>query len=283
MSVRLAFLTVNLLLAGQGAWVSVVHAQDGKRSSVAHAWPRTFSGQPDFEFDKKEVMAERAKQAEPQGLPAPKPPTLADLLEDEKVELLTSVVAETSPTTLVSGSTLMGKLNDFTVALSNLPSLTDIRELDVTEFRKSLRHTVRRTVAAYQFQTGKYSLEHMLQAVTLQAVVTSPERYAVVNNKQYREGESFPITVWAGPTDAALMDAMAAHLPMEGSMTEAQAAQYQAAYEDAVKDLAALRQTNPRELQKQVVVPATILAIQHRKVVLEFNGQRHDLDIKFAY
>lgn len=280
MKTRLTLLTLStLLMAG------MVDAQDAKRTGVAHAWPRTFSGQPDFEFDKKEVMEERAKLSEPQGLPAPKPPTLADLLEDEKVELLKPVVAvDVSDTSGVSGSTaLIAKLNDFTLALGNLPSLTEARALDVTEFRKSLRHAVRRAVAAYQFQTGKYSLVHMLQAVTLQAVVTSPVRYAVINNKQYQEGESFPMAVWAGPSDAQLMDVMAAQLPLEGSMTEAQAAQYQEAYEDAVKDLAVLRQTNPRELQKQVIVPATVLAIQHRKVVLEFNGQRHDLDIKFAY
>ncbi|MFZ2587257.1 MAG: hypothetical protein WAZ18_03965 [Alphaproteobacteria bacterium] len=257
-----------------------------KRAGSGTAWPRTFTGQPDFEFTKAEILAERARQAEPQGIPAPKAPTLAELMEAGEVVLIELPTVTPSGTLDISGTMAANPadtLADFNAAFASLPSLTTVHEVDVTEFQKGLRHAVRKAVAAYKFQAGKYSLGHMVNAVTVQAVVTSPEKYAVLDGKQYHEGESFPMTVWAGPSDTELLDAMAAQLPMEGSMDPEQAAQYQEAYENAVQDLANQRQANPRTFQKQVIVPVVVAAIKQRLVVLEFNGQRHELPIRYAY
>lgn len=251
-------------------------------------WPKTFGGQPDFEFTKAEVLEARTKNALAEGDREPKVPTVADLLGDEKVTLISRVVAVVSGTDAVSDTesakdAVLAKLAGFNLAMSSLPSVTEAVDVNLDEFKGELRRIVRKKVADFDLKPGRYSLDYVLNAMALQAVVTSPMRYAVINGEQYREGESFRVSVKIGPSDGELLDALAAALPAEGTVPEAQALRYQEAYEDMVKELAANRQANPIRLQRTFSLPVTILAIQSRKVTVEFNGQRHDLLIKYAY
>lgn len=247
-------------------------------------WPRSFTGQPDFEFTKDEVMAAKIKEAAAQGQLPPKAPTLGDLLDDEVVDPLLGMQADTaqdgSATAVVKQRT---KLPEVKLGSGSLPKLAGQEDVDASGFENALQYIVRRKVEDFVLENGRYSLGHLLNGLMLQAVVTSPISYAVINGNRYQVGDSFTVPVYAGPSDAELMAALASRVPAKGSLDDKVLVRYRDVYENFLKSLALARASNPHKLQKRFTVPATIVEIGHRKVVIEFNGQRYELAVRYAY
>lgn len=285
---RALFLLLPLALLAGAAWADDAAAPPpSKRQGQGYAWPRTFGGQSDFEFDKAEVLQEKTAEDARLGIAAPKVPTLEDLLDDETVTLIRAPApkdgAAPSGTAAVSETAAAYEVPGFEVDASTLPSVTEVKNLDLGEFRAGLARTVQNLVNAYQPRAGQFGLDYLMDGLILQAIVTSPEKYAVINGRQYREGDRFQIGVNLGPSDMEFIDALQAQLPPDGSMPASQAEQYRGVYESVISTLAGLRNTNPAVLTKSFPIPATVVQIKTRTVVLDFNGQRHELAIKFTY
>lgn len=273
------WLLLALLLAASG----VAQAQQAPRGGAV-VWPKSFGGQPDFEFTKAEALAAKTRDAAAQGNLPPKAPNLADLLDDEVVDPLQALAldaGETSGTLPVAAGPT--KLPAMALAKGKLPDVGAAPEVDASGFEQALQYIVRRKVEDFALEQGRYSLGHLMQALVLQAVVTSPMRYAVINGQRYQVGDQFMLPVYAGPSDAELMAALASRLPVSGTLDDAVMVRYRDVYDNFLKNLAMVRASNPHRLHKRFEMPATIVDIQHRKVVIDFNGQRHELAVRYAY
>jgi hypothetical protein len=287
MKKTLATLAILSLMGGAAALPAYAQVTGKKPSSANYTWPRTSGGQSDFEFSKQEVLQEKTVEAGRNGLPAPSVPKIADLLNDEVITLIPRVTV--SATTATSGTSatdslpVLDRLRAMDIDIGALPSLTTVATVDMSEFKANIERAVEHEVATYQPQPGQYSLEHLMRGLVLQAVVTSPHKYAVINGQQYKEGESLQVPVRLGPTDLDFIKLLQAQLPAPGTLSPAQMAAYEEVYEEAIAGLAALRQNNPNALTREFPMPALVVEIRNRTVVLDFNGQRHELGIKYAY
>ncbi|MCP5405449.1 MAG: hypothetical protein H6922_04415 [Pseudomonadaceae bacterium] len=276
MTHRLAFATA-LLLAVSG---SVATAQTRAANDI---WPRTFTGQPDFEFSKADALADRNQSVTAEGGEPFAPPTLADLLDDETVNPLAIPTAADEEAGTATPAQ-RAKLPAIKLDNTSLPAVSATR-VDTSAFKESLQRIIQHKVNDFVLQQGRYSLDHVIRRLTLQAVVTSPVKYAVIDGRRYHVGESFLVPVYAGPSQHDLLIALAANVPASGG-DDGRAegtAPYKVAYDEVVKALVANMAGNPRALQRRFNLPATVVDIQHRKVLLDFNGQRHELVIRYAY
>lgn len=284
MNKTLAILALATLLGSVAALPA--HAQQPRKpSSANYTWPRTSGGQSDFEFSKQEVLQEKTVEAGRNGAPAPTVPKIADLLNDEIITLVprVTVSATAVSATADEGVPVLERLRAMELDMGALPSLTTVATVDMAEFKANIERAVEHAVATYQPQPGQYSLDHIMRGLVLQAVVTSPHRYAVINGQQYREGESLQVPVRLGPTDLDFIRLLQEQLPAPGTLSPEQTVAYEEVYEEAIQGLATLRQSNNKALTREFPMPALVVEIRNRTVVLDFNGQRHELGIKYAY
>lgn len=273
---RLAALILLLMLAHGTVAQAQQHTQ--QRPQKRLDWPRSFGGQPDFEFERDETVAERAKEAVNQGLPPTNPPALESLLEDSTLDPLAleegpslTTVTEASATTVSSTDAL---------GASTLPSFTTPELTDMSEFNTALSQALENYLRDWQPDLSRYSLDYLLRNLRLDTVVTSPLRYAVINSQRYQVGDRFQLPLSVAPSDVELIDLLQSQLPVSGTLPPETMAHYQEAVDTAVQRLAEDREKRPLRYQVLVTAPATVLDIQSRKVILSLNGQRYELPIR---
>jgi hypothetical protein len=291
-----AIIYAGALLAG-GAW-----AQAGGQANPQAArgdkieWPRTFTGQPDFLFSREEAENEARADANRTGQPMASPATLVDVMMDD-TPLNPLKMAQTSATVInaqgvavpvsetAPALSLMQRLMNTTTAL---PDISTSVAPDVAEFSAGLTHALTNSVANWKPHVGKgkdqgLKFDGVLQSLTLQAVVTSPVRYAVINQQRYAQGDSFLVQVPLEVPDDVIMGAMNAQMPASGTVTAATMQSYTEAYANVMKTFYAARKRNPAVGEKILTVPVLVKSIQSRKVLLDIQGEVHELDIKYTY
>lgn len=276
----------------------LAHAQNQLRPA-SHAnkleWPRTFSGQPDFLFTRDEAMTEARARAAREKEPLPLTPSLKQLIEDDsaldplginKVEVTTSTATDISGTDVSetdivnTGQTLMERLMAQAV---DLPTVTATGKPDLTEFSRQLNATISSTIARWQPSAGRYNFEAVINGLVLQAIVTSPVKYAVINQQRYEEGETFRITVPMSVPDAEIQDAMRTRMPVSGTLPESLMKSYDEVYKTTLDNFNFYRNKNPAIGQQTLVLPVRITSIAPRQVMLDVNGQSYALTIRYAY
>jgi hypothetical protein len=262
----------------------VPHAQQNRSSVRPQSrveWPRTFGGQPDFEFERTEalqaVQAERTRT----GMAPFVLPTLADLLADEDVNLFTAPKL-TSPTEVATDVLDDDDLAGLSAPLevAELPSLTEVTAVDLTEFEDMLVAVAAEKLQNYQPSLQGMNLQYLISYLQVQSIMVSPVQAATINGMRYSVGDTITLSAPLTPTDAELLDAMRAHMPaLDGMPANLQQA-YQQAFENAIAKLAALRQASPQLFSKTTPIPVKIVGIMPRKVVVESAGQSYELPIK---
>lgn len=286
----LAVLALLLLAGSPGAW-----AQSRSSNAQKLQWPTTFSGPPDFAFTREEAVSDATARAAREGEALPQVPTLSQMLGDDArldpmgiyKPVVISATADVSGSADASatqvqptGSSLIEKLLAGSVGL---PEVKDSFSPDMAEFRAGLAATLKRAVEEWQPSAARYSFGGLMNKLVLQAIVTSPEKYAVINQQQYAEGDTMQLSVPVPVPDMEVINALQEQMPAEDSVTPALYKQYQDVYEQTIADYAKARQANPAVGRKILQVPVVIRSITQRKVVLEVNGERHELAIRFTY
>lgn len=297
-NLHLTLLITLLLLGAGGAYAQTSTPTSANTSNAQRLeWPRTFSGQPDFAFTRDEALAEARSRVTKEGEPMPVMPSLQVLLNDDStLDPLrvnapkptsdtmtmedTSGTIITSTTTLAGGQTLMQRLMAQSV---DLPTITATQNPDLTEFSGQLSATISRTIAGWQPQAGRYNFESVLSNLVLQAIVTSPLKYAVINQQKYAEGETFRLTVPMMVPDDVITTAMRAQMPASGTLPPALQANYQKAFDDSLQGYLAKRSQNPDLGRQTLILPVRIVSIEPRRVQLDVNGQSYALTIRYAY
>lgn len=289
-STSLALLTLLALAAGQGAYAQS-SAQPGNAQRLE--WPRTFTGQPDFAFTRDEALTEARTRAARDNEALPQTPSLLQLLNDDStldplgltkpvIVSGTDVSGTENPsgTTISPGQSLMQKLMSTAVGL---PTVSSTQFTDISEFKSQLAVTISNTVAGWQPSVAGLNIEPLLTSLVLQAIVTSPLRYAVINQQRYQEGDTFQIRVAMPVPAMEIAAALQKQLPPEGTLPADLYARYLAACDDALKAFANARAANPQLGSQMVNLPVTVTHISERKVLLDVNGQPYALTIRFTY
>ncbi|HEX2859494.1 MAG TPA: hypothetical protein VHP58_04795 [Alphaproteobacteria bacterium] len=281
-----AIMFVAALLLAAGADAQVLNQAPTPAASGSRLnWPRTFAGQPDFEFSRSEVIEDSAKQNKGKPLAVP---VLSDLLEDVPLDPLRLTQVAVGP----SGTTVSGTADDGgnvqygpsgePLTSSTLPALNVPESLDLREFRSGMAQRLAEYMQNWHPDLRTFELSYLLRGLALNGVMTSPERRAIINGTTYAVGDQIKATVTIAPSDPELIAVLEDQLPAEGTVTKEQAQAYFDVYEQTVATLAAQRKTNPGQYQRTFTLPVTVRAIQSRKVTLEFNGVTYDLAIPFA-
>lgn len=291
-----AALTFALALLAHAALVQAPAAQDAARSSRAERleWPRTFSGQPDFLFTREEAKAEARVRAARENEALPLSPSLQQLLEDDsaldplglnapKVEVVTDASGTIVSDTTATGSRGMSLMDRLMAETLDLPTVSSTVAPNLSEFNAQLNVAINNAVAGWQPAPGGYNIDSVLNSVSLQAIVTSPVKYAVINQQRYAEGEVFRINVPVSVPDAVITAAMDTIMPAPGTLTAALEESYAAAYKKAWDDFVFKRNQNPDLGRQSLVLPVRITGITARQVLLDVNGQPYALQIRYAY
>ncbi|RYG59748.1 MAG: hypothetical protein EON60_09460 [Alphaproteobacteria bacterium] len=292
--------TSAALILALALLASLGHAQPQAAQASRAArleWPRTFTGQPDFLFTRDEARAEARTRAARENEPMPMSPSLQQLLEDDttldplglttpqRQEIVTdasgTVVSGTDTITVSPrGLSLMERLMAETL---DLPAVSSTVAPDLTEFTNQLNAAINGAAAAWQPSPGGYNFESVLNNLVLQAIVTSPVRYAVINQQRYAEGEVFRINVPITVPDAVLQSAMSRLMPAPGALPAALEESYAATYKKTWDDFVFKRNQNPELGRQSLVLPVRITGITARQVLLDVNGQPYALQIRYAY
>lgn len=288
---RIAAFTLTLAVLAFAA-----HAQQSTSSGADKMeWPRTFSGQPDFAFTREEAVIEARTQSARNNTPMPLIPNLQQLMNDTTAldplglnrPTITSATEVSATDADVSGTatptramTLLEKLMANAVAL---PQVSGTLSTNVAEFKANLFTTINSTISNWHPAAGRYNFDAVINTLTLQAVVTSPVKYAVINQNKYVEGDTFQLQVPVDVPDLEITSAMQAQMPISGTLSPDIYAQYQQVYGDVYKTFTAARSRDVSVGRQMVTVPVSIKAIEPRKVFLDVNGQTYELPIRFAY
>jgi len=292
-STSLLMATTLLLLAAGGA-----SAQNSGSNAENLEWPRTFTGAPDFIFTRDEAVAKARSDAARSGSAIPLVPGIQLVIEDDSeldpMGVKKPQVVVVSGTTEISGTdgeevdivavgnrqSLMDKLMAQAV---DLPAVTGSSEPDLTEFRGQLTATISRTLANWQPDSKRYNFSSALNGLSLQAIVTSPVSYAVINQHRYEVGDTFRISVPMRVPDEVVTAAMDAQMPVSGTLTPALEASYRKVYGEVMDGLTAARSRNPAIAMQTLVIPVRVLSIARREVLLDLDGQPHALQIRYSY
>lgn len=288
-----------VFVACAAMWAGGAVAQDTGAKSQAQRldWPRTFSGQPDFAFTREEAITEARAAALRANMAMPSPATLMDVFSDDSIldPLQLTVVSATG--VLVSGTdaeegvsgtvptaTLMQRLM---ASALGLPVVSDTLPADVSEFKFGLMSTLSSTLQRWQPTltpgTDGKTYAGVLDMLTVQAIVTSPVKYAVINQQRYAEGESFLLQMPMQVPDKDIMAALNNRMPPSGTVPLATMAEFQQAYDSVLAGFFAARKQSDSLGRKILTVPVLVKEIQPRKILLSVKGEEHELEVKFVY
>lgn len=263
-------------------------------------WPRTFTGAPDFIFTRDEAITKARVDAARNSAPIPLVPTLDMLIEDaselDPLRVKAPRLAQVSGTLDISGTededgevdiitvgnrqSLMDKLMAQAV---DLPTVSGAVDPDLTEFRGQLVTTISRTLVRWQPDAKRYNFSSALNGLSLQAIVTSPVSYAVINQQRYEVGDTFRISVPMRVPEDVIASALQAQMPVSGTLTPALEEAYGKVYADVMDMFNAARARNPAIAMQTLLIPVRVVNISRREVLLDLDGQPHALQIRYSY
>jgi len=250
-------------------------------------WPRTFTGQPDFAFTREEAIAETRARAARNGDASPQIPSLLTLAADETLpdplRLRKVEEPQADGTLKARDDDALAALNMALVPTAVLPTYATPTTPDLTEFRATLAQTISATIAAWQPNPAQFELAQVVNTLVLQAIVTSPSRYAVINGGRYTEGSGFLMRIPVAVPDILIKQALTELMPTAGTFDDATFAAYGLAYQEALANYAAAQQANPEVGQQALNLPVVVKQIQTRKVVVEIQGRRYELGMRYQY
>ena len=274
-------------------------------TAQAANWPRTFSGQPDFDFTREEVVKELQDKKTELGF-EPYIATLEDIIGATEVnpfdpkpryrqiplagegvtrnpflpeQLLENESVGAAASGTVGESSLVD-LPDFDLIASDITahlgaaSSTTAPTLDLSEFENYLDKLARELSAPVtELDLSQVNLAPEVQQLGIQSIVTSPLKYAIINGRRYKVGDTLPMTlqipVVASPVDRALE----AELPNKNQLDAATYAAYKAVYDKVMAKYS--QQQTTETVTKHV--QAYIKRIESRTVVLTIFGKEYEL------
>lgn len=256
-------------------------------------WPKTFNGQPDFDFKREEIIDDMQENGVVDGLEVA---TMRRLLQTTIVNPFTkekksSTTAQEEDSTKINKAALAALFGDIpenvlsgdtSATNTQLPGYENKVTLDLTEFADFLDNVIKQKVHSRKTNLKTYNFENDLDRVIIQSIVTSPVKYAIINQNRYSVGDRFLLPIQIRIYDSELDALLAPYLPQPESFSEDV---YQK-YIDIKNEAITKYKSGNSDSKANVVthnVSVTIRDILHRKVRVSIYGNEYELKIKHAF
>lgn len=239
-------------------------------------WPRTFAGQPDFVFERTDVVKELEQKQKETGVAVPVI-TLQEMLTARPVNPIGTADAKRAKISTTAGDFVAATAGTSPTDVLMTPK--DIASVDLAEFRRYLDTSLTQKLSGYKTDLKGLDFSDTLKNISVQSIVTSPIKYATINNTRYNEGDRLTLTVITKPDRQRMLELLSAELPNPDLLTADTYKQYQATVGDVLADFEAATKTGA--YQKKQTLTATIAKIAPRQITLEILGKPYVLEMKW--
>lgn len=246
-------------------------------------WPTTtsFRGQPEFEFNRTEVM----KDAETSKVAGRGRAVSGEVLAPSIGTLIQRSL--TNPFDSESGEVaLRGDIPQISldIQIPDLPDLTVEDRLNLDEFEAFLQSLLRTAPEQFAADFSDYDFSKELNKVVISSMMTSPDPYVVINGRRFREGDRFLLPVRAQDNTGRIEQMIDDQLPNPRSVTEGTYQKFVQMRDEAIADYKRRREEALRASANGNVhnVSVTVKRILHRQVLVAVEGKEYTLRLGVA-
>jgi hypothetical protein len=257
-------------------------------------WPKTFTGQPDFDFRREEILDEiRANGAiegvETIGLGTMRRLLQTTLIDPFKVTKTATALNATSEEedNQINQKALIALFGETRGGANvgddaQLPGFNKQYHLDLSEFADFLENVINQRLKLNKTTLKDRDFSEDLNRIVIQSISTSPVKYAIINNNKLSVGDRFLFSIKSRIYDSEIEALLAPYLPQPESFSKDV---YQK-YVD-IKDAAIEKYKSENSTGKANVVThnvsITIRDILHRKIKVSVYGHEYELKMKHAF
>lgn len=271
-----------LLLTG----LLLLSAAIGHAQSSETPWPRTFTGQPDFDLARDEVLKERERKKANGEDVGEDPPTWRTLLTQKSFDPLrlnTDATQQRQDNKPLFPQVGPGEEAAAPQRVQQLPELEKVETLDLDEFKTLLENALSEGLknAPPRYEEINFGAE--LKRIKINSIVLSPEKYVILNNRKYREGESIIIRIKMPPAVDQILAQLDTLMPDKESMPEENYKRYSDVRKDVGTAFIADRQKNPTKFVRLQPLNVTIQEIGKQKITFNVLGELHVVRLNFRF
>lgn len=248
----------------------------------SYSWPSTsFRGQPDFNFNRAEVLegnqkvqqAGRGKALSSETIA----PSIGSVIQAPLVNPFNKDAVGREQQQQVPNIEL-------NIQVPQLPELTIEDQLNLDEFSAYLNSLVETASQQTNVDLSEVDFNKELNKVVISAMMTSPDPYVIINGKKFRPGDRFLLPVQVNESTDRIERMISGQMPPPSSVTTSTFQKFEALKDEALQRYrqkrAQFQQENANANTHNVSV--TIKEIKHRKVVVSALGEEYTLNIGVA-
>ncbi|MFZ2620121.1 MAG: hypothetical protein WAX89_04540 [Alphaproteobacteria bacterium] len=254
------------------------------RSSAASSrmeWPKTFTGQPDFDFVRDDVLKERQRKKENGEDVGGELPTWRDLLQVKRIDTFMPklIISSTEPL-LGYDATAEDQPEEEPTPANELPKVEAVADLDLEEFKAQLQDALDTAIKKAKPHYEEVNVAAEVQRIQVSTISTSPLKYAMLNNKKYKEGEHLLLQVRTMPSLEEVTFAINQTMPDAASMNAESYAAYAKLRDNVLTDFTNKRQTSPDMFVTKHPLKVLVKRIASRSITYEVLGKEYDVNLK---
>lgn len=261
------------------------------------SWPKTFSGQPDFDFKRGEILKEFDEKGGIDGVDIKELATMKRLLQTTIIDpfkphnlegTLKDTPEDNNKINKAALAALFGEIPDNITKSdaqnydTQLPGFEQKSNVDLTEFSTFLENVINQKVKLNKTTLKERDFTDDLNRLIIQSIATSPVKYIIINNDKFNVGDRFLLPIQSKIYDSEIEALLAPYLPQPESFSE----EVYQKYVD-IKNEAIARYKSENSGSKANVVThnisVTIRDILHRKVKVSVYGNEYELKMKYAF
>lgn len=226
-------------------------------------WPNTFNGQPEFSFSKKDITAEQKKLAVGRGRITDNDPVaaLSVLVKRGVADPFATRQPEIAPILNLQGPRLNDLLSD--------------EDAPLAEFKKFVTALVEN---ASHLDLSSYDFNTDMQRIVIEALVSSPHAYVIINGQRYTEGDAFNLALAHQDETPHLRSTIDRQIPSPATLSEKTFLAYTNLRDEALATYQQiLTASNASGVGHKVRV--MIKRIQHRTLILSIQDKDYTLKL----
>ncbi len=259
-----------------------------QQQEVKLKWPRTFSGQPDFDFDRDEVVNERKEKKEENEEILAEPSTWDDVMIDKKIDpfLIGKQDKENKNNvtiTKMAGGDTLASFADISFSGSELPTLGVSATIDLSNFKNFLENIIDDALTNAQPNYTQVNVQSILDDIRVQSIVKSPNKYVMINGQKFVEKDILLIQIPLMPIPEEIVAEVDANMPDPVQIGKSAFKQYKDMRDSVVKEFNENRQNKPRQYRRNHPLMIKIESIKSRKVVIGLMNEHYDIELKYAF
>lgn len=257
-------------------------------------WPKTFSGQPDFDFNRDDLIKELKEKGDIISNKKATQATMKRLLQTTIINPFSHQVTETAITSKqnkINKDALAELFGDIPENIktgnqsknnATLPGYNKNKSIDLTEFADFLNNIIKQRVKLNKERMKGRDFSNDLNKITIQSIVTSPIKYTIINNNRFRIGDRFLIPIQSKIFYSEIDALLAPYIPQPESFSEDVYKKY---VDIKNKTIEKYKSENTKGTANVIVhnISVTIRDILHRKVIVSVYGHEYELKIKHAF